>query len=33
MPFRAADGVAVPEASVGVEQWIPLEREKWEVSR
>jgi hypothetical protein len=33
MPFRAADAIAVPEAPVGVEQWIPLEREKWEVSR
>lgn len=29
MPFRAADSTLVPETSVGVEQWIPLEREKW----
>ena len=29
MPFRAADRTLVPEASVGAEQWIPLERAKW----
>jgi hypothetical protein len=29
MPIRAADSALVPETYVGVEQWIPLEREKW----
>lgn len=29
MPIRAADSALVPETSVGVDQWIPLEREKW----
>jgi hypothetical protein len=29
MRFRAAHDTLVPDASVGVEQWIPPEREKW----